>query len=121
MRELETYQPSPSTPIPDEYFDKGYEAEKDKDFIQAKVFYEKASERGHSKAPSYLGTMFLKGLGNLPQDKALAYQLFLKGANNGHVRAMFNLAAMLEKGNGITKDVNLAIYWYEQAGKQGDK
>ena len=35
--------------------------------------------------------------------------------------AQYNLAFMYENGEGIIKDIDKAIYWYEKSAKQGDQ
>jgi TPR repeat protein len=40
-------------------------------------------------------------------------------ANLGNEVAQNNLAVMYEVGDGITKDVDKAIYWYDKSAKQG--
>jgi len=52
--------------------------------------------------------------------KKQAYQCFLSSANREHVRAMYNLAMMLEKGDGIEQNLSEAIRWYKKAADKGD-
>lgn len=38
-----------------------------------------------------------------------------------HPRAMFNMAAMLEAGDGVEMDLVQALSWYEKTSISGDK
>ena len=59
--------------------------------------------------------MLLTGKGGAPPDKVQVYQWLLKAAEQGHARTMFNLGRMLEKGDGIAKDEERALTWYQRA------
>ena len=50
-----------------------------------------------------------------------AFEFYQKAANLGNSVAQHNLACMYKNGVGIEKDINQAIYWYEQSAKQGDQ
>jgi TPR repeat protein len=54
-------------------------------------------------------------------DMEKAVELFKKAANLGHEVAQYNLALSHENGDGIEKDIDQAIYWYEQSGFQNAK
>lgn len=49
-----------------------------------------------------------------------AFPLLQGLAKQGNAQAQYNLGYMYESGNGITKNNYLAIYWYNEAAKQGD-
>jgi TPR repeat protein len=51
----------------------------------------------------------------------LINELYQRSANLGRMVAQYNLGVMYENGNGITKDIDKAIYWYEKSAKQGRK
>ncbi|CAB4440975.1 unnamed protein product [Rhizophagus irregularis] len=70
------------------------------------------------------------GIAKLESENHNNYQLVLEYANGGTLRsylkenfrsntAQYNLALMFE-GDGITKDIGKAIYWYEKSAEQGD-
>ena len=48
-----------------------------------------------------------------------AFELYQKAANLGNGNAQYNLALIYESGNGIEKNIDKAIYWYEKSAKQG--
>lgn len=56
------------------------------------------------------------GSGGVEKDKAKAYQWFLKAAGQGELRAMKNLAIMLDFQDGIPKNQVEALKWYQKAG-----
>ena len=60
----------------------------------------------------------MQGIGCVPIDKAKAYDYLLRAANKGEPRAQFNLARLLEKGDGRAADPIQAKYWYTQAANQ---
>ena len=49
----------------------------------------------------------------------LAYEEFLKAAEQGHTEAQFNLGAMYHNGEGVTQDYAVAAKWLRQAAEQG--
>lgn len=53
-------------------------------------------------------------------DYALAYKEFRKSAFKGDLDAQYNLAVMLYKGNGVSRDKAEAVYWFLKAAEQGD-
>ena len=67
-----------------------------------------------------LGYLHEEGLGT-PQDTALAYQFYIKGAEQQDSKAMNNLGSMYERGMGVAKDLAEAQKWYEQAGTLGNE
>lgn len=110
----------PLRPTGEELYQKGVNAEKTGNLVQAREFYQDAVALGFCKAYANLGYFYLKGLGGLVANKKLAYECFLKGAEAGHARAQCNLARMLEKGDGIEQDLERALHWYREAAKSGD-
>ena len=54
-------------------------------------------------------------------DLHLALEWYRKALKNGHDRAMYNLAAMYEKGDVISRNMEKAIRLYEEAEKKGNK
>lgn len=58
---------------------------------------------GHTKAMYNLAIYYIKGLGDLPQDFNLAYQLFLNAAQKGHLQSIEALHSVEEYNN---KNVN---------------
>jgi serine/threonine protein kinase len=120
LRQLEAYQPRPGSPSGEACYQQGLANEQKKAYVAAYQDYRHSACKGYIKAYANLGFFYLKGLGGAPLDKSEAFRNFMKGAESGHARAMANVATMLEHGDGVAKDLNQALYWYEQAAAQGD-
>lgn len=67
-----------------------------------------------------LGYLHEEGLGT-PQDMALAYQFYVKGAEQDDAKCMNNLGSMYERGTGVAKDLSEARKWYERAAELGNE
>ena len=67
-----------------------------------------------------LGYLHEEGLGT-QRDTALAYQFYMKGAEQEDDKAMNNLGSMYEGGNGVAKNLEEAKKWYEQAAALGNE
>lgn len=67
-----------------------------------------------------LGYLHEEGLGT-PQDTALAYQFYIKGADQDDAKSMNNLGSMYERGTGVAKDLSEAQKWYERAAELGNE
>ncbi|WP_456086387.1 tetratricopeptide repeat protein [Parabacteroides sp.] len=52
-------------------------------------------------------------------DKAIHY--FAEAVEGGFAKSQCLLAEMYEKGNGVSKDIEKAKYWYQKAAEQGDE
>ena len=48
-----------------------------------------------------------------------AVKWYRMAAENGHVKAQYNLGVIYYKGQGIEQDYNEAIKWYRKAAEQG--
>lgn len=66
-----------------------------------------------------LGYLHEEGLGT-PRDTALAYQFYVKGAEQDDSKAMNNLGSMYERGTGVAKNLDEAHKWYLQAASLGN-
>jgi hypothetical protein len=78
----------------------------------AERYLQEAASKGHVKAQTTFAVEYL-----IPQGrKSEAYQLLLQSAKQHHARAQYNLALMLEHGDGIAMDLEQAKHWYEQSG-----
>ncbi|UZO03820.1 uncharacterized protein OCT59_024221 [Rhizophagus irregularis] len=100
-------------------------------------YYEKVANKNLSYGQLSLGYCYEKGIGveidlkktiycngiGTKIDKQKAFELYQNAANLGHndVHAQYNLALMYEKGDGITKYIDKAIYWYKKSAKQGNQ
>jgi hypothetical protein len=64
--------------------------------------------------------MYDKGKGVI-QDYKQAVKWYLKAAEQGHVKAQFNLAHMYDKGNGVIQSSNNSYIWNAIAAANGHK
>jgi predicted nucleic acid-binding Zn-ribbon protein len=78
-----------------------------------KTWQPKASE-GDAEAQFYVGEIYEKGLGILP-DYDLAAVWYRKAANQGYSAAMVNLGYLYEKGFGVPQNSIAALNWYRKA------
>ena len=69
---------------------------------------------GDAKSQVYVGEIFEKGLGTLP-DYLLAATWYRKAALQGDSRGAINLGYLYEKGLGVKKDTVAALNWYRKA------
>lgn len=78
--------------------------------------YEKVASV-YPKAKTNLGMFFSKGEGGKPLDPKHAFTLFLDAAQQGHPRAMHNVARCYRLGFGTDSDAKKAAYWAGQESK----
>lgn len=122
----------PPSPSAEEYYQQGITLEHELDkrlkidpkipsnerqeiYATAYSNYQRSREKGSTAASTGIGMFFLKGTGNItPINKPKALECFLESAEAGHARGMRNAALMLEKGDGVPRDSNKALYWYEK-------
>lgn len=113
--------PSPKRLNGEEEYRRGIQFEKEKKWEAAFEAYQVSAMQGFFKAYTNIGRFLLGGKGKVPTDKKGASYCFSQAAEQDHLRAMFNLAEMLRCGDGIPKDLNKALFWYNKAAQLGDK
>jgi hypothetical protein len=69
--------------------------------------------------------MFLKGLSfasgqDIPQDYVRAAQCYTEAAQQDHSLAQLNLAALYERGQGVTRDETKALMWLTKSANLGN-
>jgi TPR repeat protein len=104
-----------SPPLGRQYYDEGHEYEKAKAYEEAAQAYQKGANVGHTRARSSLAFFFLAGRGGCARNPEKAYALLAQSAEEGHPRAMRNLANQLRKGYGVPKDEAAAQRWEDRA------
>ncbi len=72
------------------------------------------AQQGNSEAQVYVGEIYEKGYGLLP-DYAVAAHWYQKAAAQGSSRAQINLGYLYEKGLGVDQDLVSALNWYRKA------
>ncbi|WFP50678.1 sel1 repeat family protein [Methylomonas sp. EFPC3] len=78
-----------------------------------------AAEQGNALAQAKLASRLLLGRDGEQKDEERAAYWMEKAANQGLVDAQVALAAMYDRGLGLTADRDKATYWYEKAAAQG--
>ena len=66
-----------------------------------------------------LGFMYDHGEGPLEENAAEAVRLYTLSAKLGNPEAQTNLGIMHMKGHSVTRDLNVAARWFQQAAEQG--
>ena len=90
---------------------KGDKEYKKNNFKKAAHYYKKAASKGSTEAQYKLGLMYY-----FEQDYVKAKTLFIAAAPYNY-RAQEFLGDMYWYGFGVKKDLTMAAYWFEQAGK----
>jgi TPR repeat protein len=108
--------PRPLSPsLGRQYYEEAQDYEKAKNYEKAAQGYQQGANVGHTRSRSSLGYFFLAGRGGCARDPQKAYALLKQSAEEGHPRAMRNLANQLRKGYGVPKDEEAAQYWEDRA------
>jgi len=92
-------------------FDDGVRAYRIRDYPVALREFQSAAAAGHAEAQSYLGDMYIRGLG-VNQSDTEAQRWFRAAAEQGYGKAQFNLGLMYYGGQGIRKDMDAAYFWF---------
>lgn len=87
---------------------------KSKNLEQALYWAEKAKNNHFLAAYDILGLIYIS-----KKEYFLAKMYLEKSAQLGNSNSMYNLGLLYENGTGVTKDLNIAISWYEQAANSG--
>lgn len=89
-------------------------------------WYRKAMAQGHHGAYYKLGLLLAEGTEGVPSNQAESRRLLGIAASEydvfaqmGDPAAQTTLASMYEKAQGVRKDMNLAMQWYDRAARQG--
>ena len=77
-------------------------------------------EKGNAYAYFILGGYYDQGNCGLPQDRAMANELFLKAGELGCAGAYYNLGGSYYEGMGVEIDKKKAMHFYELAAMNGD-
>jgi uncharacterized RDD family membrane protein YckC len=82
--------------------------------------YRAKAEKGDIEAQTMLASVYSTGMFGNPKDDVLAFQWYLKAANQGDPGAEYELGYLNENGLGVAKNKDEAIRWYSMAAKSGD-
>lgn len=105
---------------PANFFKVAQHYDKKGSYKDAMLWYEKAAEGGIVEALYELSLCY-----DLPKgcekDSEKAFRLCLGAAKQGLEKAQYRVACGYENGLGTDKDLDQAIYWFEQASNNGNK
>ena len=87
----------------------------------ARTLTERAAKGGNRIAMHDLALYYAEGRGGVNIDMSQAAKWFQEAAQRGVVDSQFNLGVLFESGQGVSRDPDLAFYWYGVAAGQGDK
>ncbi len=77
------------------------------------------AEAGDAETQYSLGEHYANGYAEYPQDYKEGARWYRKAAEQGHVRAMFELGDMYNKGKGVPQDFKETAKWYRKSAEQG--
>ena len=83
-------------------------------YVRAAEVFLAPAQAGAAKAQTYLGYMYLNGLG-VPQDFVAARGWLTRAAQQGAPTAQFLLGGIYDRGEGVTTDFVTAEVWYDLA------
>ncbi|PSX07039.1 tetratricopeptide repeat protein [Photobacterium angustum] len=90
-------------------------SEKNKDYINAFNWYQKAANAGDAKSMHDLGYLYQTGKGT-PKNESKAFDWYAKSAENGNSNAMYRVANAYRRGIlSVSKDPKKAEYWFNKS------
>jgi uncharacterized protein len=99
-------------------FDDGTEVPRDT--AEAHRWYLRAAAQGHVLAEVAVANQFFIGRG-VPRDDAQAFHWYQLAAQAGDLTSQYVVGSYYEYGRGgVGKNLDIARFWYAQAGAQGD-
>ncbi len=84
------------------------------DLLQAEIYYQRSADGGHREAANRLATM----LKSATATDSLIVTWYLADAQAGDAEAQYQLGYLYEVGNGVKRDYNNAVKWYQKASQQ---
>ncbi len=87
---------------------------------EAAKWFQRAADRGHVEAQSYLGKMYVEGRG-VPKNYRLAAKWSKLAALQGSRYGQYELAVLYNNGWGVSKDHAEAAKWFQRAAWQRHK
>lgn len=105
--------PSMSMPTPEHFYNLGTHEEQLGHISQAKSLYKLAAP-AYPRAKTNLAFFYSSGAGGKAVKPEKAFKLWLEAAQQGHARAMVNVANCYRKGLGVLPNMDQAKYWEAQ-------
>lgn len=98
---------------PDDEVQEGLDAYIRGDLLTAMVKFRSAADAGSAAAQARLGWIL-----DQSEDNEAAVSLYRQSAAQGHAAGEYGLAEMYAKGEGVEKDVDVALGWFTKAAKR---
>ena len=98
-------------------YDQGLGVEKD--YAEARSWYEKAAKQRYGRAEHNLGIMYEAGKG-VDKNAAEAARWFRRGAAAGQAASQNNLGVLYMKGEGVAQNTGKAAFWTARAAAAGN-
>ena len=89
------------------------------DYKKALANFTAANNKGHMKAPRYIGLCYEHGYGVTANTKEAA-KWYAIAAERGDITGTYYLGRLFETGNGVPQDYNKAFVLYQKAAQRGD-
>jgi TPR repeat protein len=96
----------------------GRSLKKAENYGEARLWHEKAAEKGEMTSMTNLGWLYQNGKG-VAQDFVKARLWFEKAAERGEPTSMHNLGILYRDGKGVPQDDARARAWFEKAAEKG--
>ncbi|MCP5084397.1 MAG: sel1 repeat family protein [Alphaproteobacteria bacterium] len=113
-----TEAPSTSELTAKEQNERGYQANKKKNYKEAVYWYRKAADKGHAGAMGNLARKYYSGFG-VKKDRYEAFRWFKKSAQGGVLDSIASVGWLYYRGTGTRKDYAEALKWTRKAA-EGD-
>lgn len=92
----------------------------ERDFVEARVWYQRGADGGFLQAKCALGNMLIRGDGG-PAEPERGLALCRQAADAGDANAQADMGDHYGAGRGVAQDYAMARQWYERAAAQGQR
>ena len=92
----------------------------EKNLFKSLKYFQKALTNGE-EVFFQIGQVYLNGGNGVDKNESKAFDFFMKGAVDRNVDCMTQVAVSYEHGIGISKDIDLALKWYQGAANEGSE
>ena len=92
----------------------------EENITEAYKWFNKATENNCNSSKVELGLMYEMGNDEVAINLDKAFQMYLSATADGHAYGEYNLATLYENGDGVDKDMVMAIDLYNRSAAQGD-
>lgn len=93
----------------------------DTDQFKALTYFWTAANRGHALSQYYIGTFLMKKCKRDDPHSQLAATMLEMSAEQGNIKAQFNIGVCYEIGYGVNVDKTTALKWFHKSEEQGNE